>query len=258
METEKDELKENLISGKITLDEYNSMDKEKAEKQEESMHIRRLQAANVKPKLLIAAIGILAVLLAASITTNGFGFKNDSGKAGQETGAALMPADPSAGASNAPVTIVEYSDFECPFCARVQPALKKLLGEYEGRVRLVFRNYPLSFHNNAQLAAEAGECANEQGKFWELHDLMFENRLGLKESDIKRYADEAKLGMQKFNDCLASGKYKAEVSRDIEDGKEQGVDGTPAFFINGKLISGAQPYEVFKEAVDGALSAKEP
>jgi protein-disulfide isomerase len=160
--------------------------------------------------------------------------------------------DPVRGAKDAKVTIIEFSDFECPYCRRVQPALKRLLEEYDGRVRLVFRDFPLSIHKNAQKAAEAAQCAAEQDKFWPYHDKLFEVT-ALSPDDLKKYASELELDPDKFNACLDSGQYAQEVADDMKDGQEAGVNSTPSFFINGQPLSGAVPYERFQEIVDAAL-----
>jgi len=129
--------------------------------------------------------------------------------------------DPSKGLATAPVTIIEFSDFECPFCARFySQTLNQIEEKYikTGKVRLVYRDYPLSFHPSAQKAAEGAECADEQGKFWEMHDKIFENQQAMGVSDLKRYAQEFGLNTSQFNDCLDSGKMASEVKKDFQDG----------------------------------------
>lgn len=161
---------------------------------------------------------------------------------------------PSMGPENAPVTIVEFSDFHCPFCTRVEPTIDQLMKNYEGKIRKVWRHYPLPFHTGSDRAHEASECAHEQGKFWEYHAKLFENQGSTKEdASLIRLAEEAKLDKGKFQACLASGKNKAVIQNDIAKAKESGVSGTPAFFINGRLLTGAQPYDNFKNAVEVAL-----
>jgi protein-disulfide isomerase len=130
------------------------------------------------------------------------------------------------------------------------------MANYAGKVRLVFRNFPLPFHSKAPKAAEAGLCANEQGKFWEMHDQMFGNQQALSPDDLKASAKKLGLDSAKFDSCLDSSKYAAQVKKDAEAGKEAGVSGTPAFFINGRMISGAQPFEKFKEIIDQELAGK--
>lgn len=157
------------------------------------------------------------------------------------------------GDKNAAVTMIEYSDFECPFCGRVQPALEQILEEYDGQVNLVFRHFPLSFHPSAQKAGEASECAADQNKFWEMHDKMFANQTALGVDSLKGYAKELGLNTSTFDSCLDSGKYEQKVKDGITDGSKYGVQGTPATFVNGTMVSGAQPYENFKAAVENAL-----
>jgi protein-disulfide isomerase len=161
--------------------------------------------------------------------------------------------DPALGPQDAAVTIIEFSDFECPYCRRVQPTLKRLLKEYEGKIRLVFRDFPLSFHKNAQKAAEAAQCAAEQDQFWPYHDKLFEQN-ALATSDLKKYASELSLNTDQFNTCLDSGKYGQEVSNDMKDGQAAGVSATPSFFVNGQPLSGAVPYERFQALVEDALA----
>jgi protein-disulfide isomerase len=160
---------------------------------------------------------------------------------------------PSRGPTNAPVTIVEFSDFQCPYCGREYPVIERLLKEYDGKLRLVFRHYPLDFHPFAQKAAEAGACAQDQGKFWELHDKMFSNQAKLAVADLKGYAKSLGMDATKFDKCLDSGEKKPLVDDDLKAGTAAGVSGTPAFFINGIFINGAQPYEHMKQAVDREL-----
>lgn len=156
---------------------------------------------------------------------------------------------------NAPITLVEFSDFECPFCERHYPTLKKILNDYKGKVRLVYKHFPLSFHPNAQKAAEASECADEQGKFWEYHDKLFENQPnGYSLEKFKQWAKDLGLNTSKFNECLDSGKYAQKVQADYQEGIQKGVQGTPATFVNGQLVSGALPYEVFKQIIDQELN----
>jgi protein-disulfide isomerase len=165
---------------------------------------------------------------------------------------------PSRGPENAPVTIVEFSDFQCPYCGREYPVVERVMKEYEGRVRLVFRHFPLEFHSFAQKAAEAGACAADQGgdKFWKLHDRMFTNQQKLAVDDLKGYAKEVGLDSARFDKCLDGGEKRALVEADEKAGQEAGVTGTPAFFVNGVFINGAVPYEQFKDAVDRELKRK--
>jgi len=127
---------------------------------------------------------------------------------------------------------------------------------YGDKVRVVFRHFPLGFHQKAQKAAEAAECAREQGKFWEYHDTMFGNQQALEPDNLKKYATDVGLKAEQFNACLDSGKYAEAVQADMKDGQAIGVSGTPAFFVNGRFVSGALPYEEFEKIVDEELTLK--
>ena len=166
--------------------------------------------------------------------------------------------DPVLVEKNAPVTIVEFSDFQCPFCERfASQTFDRIKTDYvdTGKVRFVYRDFPLeAIHNDARKSAEAAQCAHEQEKFWEYHDKLFENQDALSFDDLKEYAQDAGLDTDKFNDCLDNEKYKDEVQKDLDDGEKYGVTGTPAFFINGKLLSGAQPFENFKAVIETELA----
>jgi protein-disulfide isomerase len=163
---------------------------------------------------------------------------------------------PARGPGVAPVTIVEFSDFQCPYCGREAPVIDRLMKEYDGKVRLVFRHYPLDFHPFAAKAAEAGACAADQGKFWEMHDKMFGNQAKLGVDDLKGYAKAIGVDPAKFDKCLDSGEKKPLVDEDQKAGTQAGVNGTPAFFVNGIFINGAVPYEQIKQTVDRELKKK--
>jgi len=166
---------------------------------------------------------------------------------------------PARGPENAPVTIVEFSDFECPYCSRVIPTLEQVLETYGDRVRLVFRQFPLNnIHPNAQKAAEASLCANDQGKFWEMHDLMFKEQKSLELEQLKEKAARLELDVEAFNECIDSSQYAEAVMSDLEAGSQVGVSGTPALFINGRFLSGAQPFEQLAAVIDAELARQEP
>jgi protein-disulfide isomerase len=160
---------------------------------------------------------------------------------------------PSAGPADAPVTVVEFSDFQCPFCRRVAAPLKQLRERYGDKVHIVFMNYPLSFHANAAKAAEAALCADEQGQFWQFHDRLFENQTRLDVSSLHRYAAELGLDKDRFETCLDAGRYRAEVQAQTSEGSRLGVSGTPALFVNGRPMSGAQSYEALAKVVEEEL-----
>jgi len=161
---------------------------------------------------------------------------------------------PAKGPTDAPVTIVEFSDFQCPFCSRLLPSLRQVVEEYGNQVRVVFRQFPLSsLHPDAQKAAEASLCANEQGMFWEMHDAMFENQQALGVEQLKATARSLGVDGTDFDSCLDSGRFAAEVAADLQAGRAIGVNGTPALFINGRFLSGAKPFEDIAELVDDEL-----
>ena len=161
---------------------------------------------------------------------------------------------PVRGAVAAPVTIVEFSDFHCPFCKRVLPTLKQVEEKYGEKVKLVFRNYPLDqLHPGARRAHEAAGCAHEQGKFWAYHDILFEKPPSSSDDHLKAYAESVGLDVARFDACLKSGTRKTVVQTDVEDGGRLGINGTPSFFINGQLLSGAAPLETFVRLIDAEL-----
>ncbi len=173
----------------------------------------------------------------------------------------LVDDDPAIGSENAKVVIVEFSDFQCPFCERFAeetlPALKETYID-TGKVRLIYRDFPLSsIHPEAQKAAEAAECADDQGKFWEYHDVLFENRMswtGVGAAKFKEYASDLGLDTNAFDECLDSDKYADEVTSDMNAGSSVGVTGTPTFFINGQKLVGAQPFASFEAAIEAELA----
>jgi protein-disulfide isomerase len=161
---------------------------------------------------------------------------------------------PEKGGKGAPVTIVEYSDFQCPYCGRVTPSLKRVSDRYGDSVRMVFRDFPLPIHQQAPKASEAAACADEQGKFWEMHDRLFANQSRLQVADLKQHAADVGLDAAKFDECLDSGRRAADVKRSAEEARRYGVSSTPSFFINGRLLTGAQPYESFARIIDEELT----
>jgi len=161
---------------------------------------------------------------------------------------------PSKGPATAPVTIVEFSDFQCPYCRSVTETLRKLQARYADQVRIVYRDFPLPNHKEAPKAAEAAACAHEQGRFWEMHDKLFDNQSGLQVPDLKRRAAEIGLNTVRFDECLDSGKFSATWQQNRTEGQGYGVSATPTFFINGRMITGARPLEAFAEIIDEELA----
>jgi protein-disulfide isomerase len=160
------------------------------------------------------------------------------------------------GLPNAPIEMIEFSDFQCPFCQRAHATVEQVLATYGDRIRFVYRHYPVQGHAAARPAAEASECAKEQGKFWPFHDRLFANTSKLSDADLKAHAAAVGVDTATFNACVDSHKYRSVVDADARDGDAVGVNGTPAFYINGRMISGAQPFEVFKKLIDDELQRK--
>ena len=161
------------------------------------------------------------------------------------------------GPKDAPITLVEFTDFQCPFCSKAVATVKEVMRQYPGKVRWVFRDFPIaSLHPNAPKAAEAARCAGEQGKFWEYHDLLFDSQNQTTTADFKRFAEQLKLDPKGFGQCLDTGKHQAAVEADVQDGARLGITGTPTFIINGRILVGAQPLENFKKVIEAELRHK--
>ncbi|OGZ97103.1 MAG: hypothetical protein A3J10_01195 [Candidatus Sungbacteria bacterium RIFCSPLOWO2_02_FULL_54_10] len=240
---------------------------------EESQSVREetsasREAANpyVIPISILVAGGLIA---GAVLYSNGSGVVSAPADQQAVTGTAatgdLVDDDPILGNPDAPVTLVEFSDFQCPFCRRFyQETLPQIKKEYlqTGRAKLVYRDFPLvQIHPGALPAAEGTQCAHEQGKFWEMHDAIFDEQekqgsgtVQFTADDVKRWAASIGLNASQFNACLDSRKYQQEVEKDIADGSAAGVSGTPATFINGRLVSGAQPFAAFKAIIEEELA----
>lgn len=164
--------------------------------------------------------------------------------------------DPAIGPEDALVTVIEFSDFECPFCRRhTLETAPRILSEYEGRIRYVFKDFPLtSIHPNAFPASEAAHCAREQGEFWAFHDLLFELELPLGPSTYVQYAEDLGLNISQFTECVDERKYSEQVQANFDFAAQLGVRSTPTFFINGIAVVGAQPFATFQEVIEGELS----
>ena len=214
------------------------------------------------------AIIIAGVLIAGAVFYSNKGPADQQGAIGQLAGKVEVSADddPFLGPENAKVTIIEFSDYQCPFCRSFwRDTLGQIKEKYidAGKsVRFVYRDFPLSsIHPTAQKYAEAAECAQDQKKYWEMHDKIFEEQDKLGQGtisaydleDIKKWATELGLDSFNFNQCLDSGKYAAEVKKDFDDGSKAGINGTPSFFVNGKILVGAQPIQAFIQVIDSEL-----
>lgn len=158
---------------------------------------------------------------------------------------------PWTGDSGAKVTIVEFSDFQCPHCRRGAEILKEIRKKYKKKVKIVFKHFPLSFHHNARGAAHASMCAHDQSKesFWKMHDLMFQQQSALDKKSLKALAEKIGLDGKRFEECIQQNKFEAHIDQDIKHAKEVGIRSTPTFFVNGRIISGAQPLEVFEKEI---------
>lgn len=253
LEAEELQVEENVLGGS-------------AEEQEKAGFWKKLAAGLKKPLVLYLLMPVVFALgLGSGYLIWGQG--NDAGAAAaggsapQEVRRYDVPLDddPSIGPSNAPITIIEFSDYECPFCRRWHNEVYlRLREEYGDKIRFVYRDFPLtSIHPNALPAAEAANCANEQNVFWEFHDLLF-NGTSLGESIYLQYAQQLGLDMEKFQACLDSGRYSQEVQADFQYAASLGVRSTPTFFLNGIPIVGAQPYEIFKQVIDRELAGEIP
>lgn len=157
------------------------------------------------------------------------------------------------GNDDAWVTIVEISEFQCPFCKRVGPTLKQIKDKYGKEVRIAFNHNPLSFHKRAMPAAMGSECAGEQGKFWEYHDLIFENQKALEDANLKGYATKSGIDVGKWEACYKSNKYQSKILGEQKLAAKFGARGTPAFFVNGRFLSGAQPFPAFEKLIEEEL-----
>jgi protein-disulfide isomerase len=164
--------------------------------------------------------------------------------------------DPSIGPADAPVTVIEFSDFGCGFCSRFAiNTLPSLLEQYEGRIRYVYRDFPVPIAPLSFEAAMAGECADDQGAFWEMHELLFINQQAFSREAFVNFAQQLELDVSRFATCYDSQQHRGEVTADYSEAANLGIGGTPAFFVNGRFISGAQPLHVFSAAIDQALAA---
>jgi protein-disulfide isomerase len=162
---------------------------------------------------------------------------------------------PAKGPADARITIVEFSDFQCPYCQRSLTTIDQVLAKYPADVRIVYRHLPLDrIHPHARGAAEAAACADEQGRFWDYHDKLFQNNRALAKEDLLRYAGETGLDAQRFQSCVEERRFKDKVEADLQAAREVGITGTPAFVVNGVLLSGAQPAEEFYQVIDAALA----
>jgi protein-disulfide isomerase len=202
-------------------------------------------------------LGICLSACSATANTQPTSIANGGPIPGEPTRVKVATTGPAKGPANAPVTIVEFSDFQCPYCGRLSPTLKQVEQKYGDKVRLVYRQYPLPFHRFAQKAAEASLCANDQGKFWQMHDAIFADQQALEVAQLKSKATDLGLNTEQFNQCIDLGRHAAAIQADVKDGAAAGVTGTPALFVNGRLILGAVPLEQITSVIDDELKRAE-
>ena len=164
---------------------------------------------------------------------------------------------PTLGANDAPITMVEFGDFQCPFCRASENSVKEVRAKYGDKVRLVYMDFPLGIHQHAMDAANAARCAGEQDKFWQYHDAMFADQSKLAPADLKASAAKLGLDAKKFGACLDKAKYQPQINQDMAEATKLGVTGTPTFFINGREITGAQPANKFEEVIDDEMARAE-
>ena len=239
-----------------------------AESRQERRRRERLEsgaasnAAAKKPLLTGKATLVIIILIIAAIAAFGISGYMNSARSAPFNPVAAGPqidvGEQSEGKADSPVTIIEYSDFECPFCGKFFiTAYQNIKSDYidKGKARLVFRQFPLvSIHKQSLGAAVAALCAADQEKFWEYHDTLFENQPKFGRSNLESYANKLGLDMEKFNSCLDSGSTVDQVNKEIAEGEAAGVDGTPFFLVGSQKISGAQPIETFRIAIEAGLS----
>lgn len=246
------------------------MNEEQGEPISEYSHEDQKKNSPTNPFLIPGAIMVAGVLIALAVVYSSrmgavpsqYGAVGGTGETPSEAVDLkdIAGDDPSLGDPGAPITMVEFSDFQCPFCAQFfSTTEQEIIEKYvkTGKVKFVYRDFALSaIHDMAQKAAEAGECAHEQNQFWKYHDFVFGHQKDLSLVNLKRWAGEVGLDQARFNVCLDSGKYQKEVEEDFAYGRKAGVSGTPTSFINGKKVEGSRPFEDFKVVIEGILNGE--
>lgn len=213
-----------------------------------------------KEALFLSTIGIvtLIIVVGAALLLGGKPTQQNSGEKINDTKLLVGTGEHAIGSSSAKVTVVEFADFQCPACASAQPVVKRIVEEYKDRIYYVFRHFPLPGHKNAFSAAKAAEAAGKQGKFFEMHDLLFNNQLDWAESNnpeelFRGYAQNLNLNMESFTTAFADASLAKNIQKDQDDALQLGVNSTPTFFINGEKYTGVISYENFKRIIDDKL-----
>ena len=202
-----------------------------------------------KTTRLILVAGVIIALLVAILAYYTL-FNNPNGDL--TTNNINTGINPAKGNSSSKIVIIEFSDFQCPSCASALHVIDAVLSMYD--VAFYHRNFPLPMHKNSMIAAEAAECANEQGKFWQYHDILFQNQEMLDKESLKGYAEQLGLDAAQFNACFDSQKYKSDIEKDFHDGERLGVGGTPTFFINNRKVEGVNP-NIFESIIKEEMMA---
>ncbi len=169
---------------------------------------------------------------------------------------AIAEGTPTRGPASAPIVLVEYTDYQCPYCAKAQPTIDAVMARYDGQVRHVFKNLPLPMHPQAQLAGEAALCAQDQGLYWEFHDWLFANQRTMNRDSMMAQAAAMNMDVELFGACIAQETYREKVDADMREARGFGITGTPGFMINGRVLTGAQPFESFEAIIDEELTRK--
>ncbi len=231
---------------KRTFDTNEALEQHKKSKHSEANPGNKINKNYIIAGVVLVVI-VLAIAAALSVAPNPYSIKT-------------LDTDNYIGNDSAKVTLIEFSDFQCPYCGNfynsAEQQIKDAYVDTE-KIKFIYKNFPLSIHENAQKAAEAAECAKDIGgqeAFWKMHNKLFENNKALSVNNLKKYASDLGLNSTEFNSCLDSSAMTDRVASDLADGKSSGVQGTPAFFINGQKIEGSQPFSVFQKAIDSALS----
>ena len=207
---------------------------------------------SLSDKWVFVGIGVISLII---LLVGVFALSSDSEPVAVSREKLVKEGSQVLGDKDAKVVIVEFSDFQCPACKAAHPIVKRITSEYGKKILFVYLHFPLMVaHQYALKAAEAAEAAGEQGKFWEDHDILFENQENLKTDDLKRYAQDLGLDIKKFEEALNSGKFNGKVTGDMDDGENLEVSSTPTFFINEQMHKGVLPYDQFKELLDKELA----
>jgi protein-disulfide isomerase len=278
--TEENQSPEN-IEGEPSLEESQPIEETKPKSGEVTITLRRWHLyAFVMPLIFIVGLG-LGFLVRGWVPLPGTSQAASSVAAASSDPGAVVPQsnpdaqvetpqvvrydipvddDPILGSEDAPITIIEFSDYECPYCRQWHSEVfSRIIDTYGDQIRFVYRDFPLeSIHANAKPAAEAANCANEQGVFWDYHDKLFSMELGLSPEAYQGYAGQLNIDEEAFQECIESGRYQQEVQSDFDFAAELGVRSTPTFFINGIAVVGAQPFEIFQEVIEKELAGEIP